>query len=86
MSITVYNPTFQPAPEKGRTASRKNSLENAIKVNAAIGGSTNFVVHLTAIAGRLGLALDLNDFDRFGSHMPLLVNLMPSGKHLMEDF
>lgn len=64
----------------------RSSLENAIKVNAAIGGSTNFVVHLIAIAGRLGLPLDLNDFDRFGSNMPLLVNLMPSGKHLMEDF
>ena len=64
----------------------RKSLENAIRVNAAIGGSTNFVVHLLAIAGRLGLPLELDDFDRLGSRMPLLVNLMPSGEHLMEDF
>ena len=62
------------------------AFENAIKVNAAIGGSTNFVVHLLAIAGRLGVALSLDDFDRLGSRLPLLVNLMPSGKFLMEDF
>ena len=64
----------------------REALENAIKVNAAIGGSTNFVVHLLAIAGRLQLPLDLEDFDRLGSRLPLLVDLMPSGKHLMEDF
>ncbi|MDE0610431.1 MAG: dihydroxy-acid dehydratase [Anaerolineaceae bacterium] len=62
------------------------ALENAIRVNAAVGGSTNFVVHLLAIAGRLGLPLELDDFDRLGSQMPLLINLMPSGDYLMEDF
>ncbi|MDP6541110.1 MAG: dihydroxy-acid dehydratase, partial [Planctomycetota bacterium] len=64
----------------------REAFENAIKVNAAIGGSTNFIVHLLAIAGRAGVELDLDDFDRLGSHLPLLVNLMPSGKYLMEDF
>jgi L-arabonate dehydrase len=62
------------------------AFENAIKVNAAIGGSSNFVIHLTAIAGRMGVELNLEDFDKLGSDMPLLVNLMPSGKYLMEDF
>ena len=64
----------------------REAIENAIMVNAAIGGSTNFVVHLLAIAGRLGIPLHLDDFDRIGSRLPLLVNLMPSGKFLMEDF
>jgi dihydroxy-acid dehydratase len=62
------------------------AFENAIAVNAALGGSTNFVVHLLAIAGRAGVELSLDDFDRLGSPMPLLVNLMPSGQYLMEDF
>lgn len=62
------------------------ALENAIRVNAAVGGSTNFVLHLLAVAGRLELPLELDDFDRLGSQMPLLVNLMPSGDYLMEDF
>jgi L-arabonate dehydrase len=62
------------------------AIENAIKVNAAIGGSTNFVVHLLAIAGRIGVELTLEDFDHLGSGMPLLANLMPSGQYLMEDF
>ena len=62
------------------------ALENAIRVNAAVGGSTNFVLHLLALAGRLGIPLELDDFDRLGSQMPLLVNLMPSGEYLMEDF
>jgi dihydroxy-acid dehydratase len=62
------------------------AFENAIKVNAAIGGSTNFIIHLTAIAGRIGVPLTLEDFDRLGSGIPLLLNLMPSGKFLMEDF
>jgi L-arabonate dehydrase len=62
------------------------AFENAIRVNAAVGGSTNFIIHLTAIAGRIGVKLDLEDFDRLGSHIPLLLNLMPSGKFLMEDF
>jgi L-arabonate dehydrase len=62
------------------------AFENAIKVNAAVGGSTNFIIHLTAIAGRIGVPLELGDFDRLGSGVPLLLNLMPSGKFLMEDF
>ncbi len=64
----------------------KEALENAIMVNGAIGGSTNAVVHLLAIAGRLGVKLTLDDWDRLGRDMPCLVNLMPSGKYLMEDF
>ena len=64
----------------------RQAFENAIKVNAAVGGSTNFIIHLTAIAGRIGVPLELADFDRLGSHIPLLLNLMPSGKFLMEDF
>jgi L-arabonate dehydrase len=62
------------------------NFENAIRVNAAIGGSTNAVIHLLAIAGRVGVELKLDDFDRLGSELPLLVNLQPSGKYLMEDF
>ena len=64
----------------------KASFENAILTLAAIGGSTNAVVHLLAIAGRLGVALTLDDFDQIGSRSSLLVNLQPSGKYLMEDF
>ena len=64
----------------------KASFENAILTLASIGGSTNAVVHLLAIAGRLGIALTLDDFDRIGSRSSLLVNLQPSGKYLMEDF
>ncbi|MFT5169258.1 MAG: L-arabonate dehydrase [Saprospiraceae bacterium] len=64
----------------------RDAFENAIKVNAAVGGSTNAVVHLLAMAGRLGVELHLDDFDRWGSKIPLLLNLMPSGKFLMEDF
>jgi L-arabonate dehydrase len=64
----------------------REAFENAIKTLAAIGGSTNAVIHLIAMAGRLGLDLKLEDFDRLGSDLPCLVNLQPSGKHLMEDF
>jgi L-arabonate dehydrase len=64
----------------------RKSFENSIVVNAAIGGSTNFIIHLQAIAGRIGVDLNLEDFDKVGGHIPLLVNLMPSGKYLMEDF
>ncbi|MEO1010770.1 MAG: IlvD/Edd family dehydratase [Bacteroidota bacterium] len=64
----------------------KEAFENAIKINSAIGGSTNFIIHLMAIAGRIGVKLDLKEFDTLGSKIPLLVNLMPSGKFLMEDF
>ncbi|MFN0119454.1 MAG: IlvD/Edd family dehydratase, partial [Blastocatellia bacterium] len=62
------------------------AFENAIRVVGAIGGSTNAVVHLLAIAGRMGVDLTLDDFDRLGKGLPCLVNLMPSGKYLMEDF
>jgi len=64
----------------------REAFENAIKVNAAVGGSSNFIIHLTAIAGRIGVNLNLQDFDELGSSIPLLLNLMPSGKYLMEDF
>lgn len=64
----------------------KEAFENSIKVNAAVGGSSNFIIHLTAIAGRIGVDLKLEDFDTIGSKIPLLLNLMPSGKYLMEDF
>lgn len=64
----------------------RKAFENAIKVNAAVGGSTNFIIHLTAIAGRIGVDLKLEDFDDLGSRIPLLLNLMPSGTFLMEDF
>jgi L-arabonate dehydrase len=64
----------------------REAFENAIRVNAAIGGSTNAVIHLLAIAGRMGIELALEDWDRIGSHMPCLVNLQPSGQYLMEDF
>ena len=63
----------------------RGSFLNAIVALAGIGGSTNAVVHLLAIAGRLGIDLSLKDFDKTGSHVPLLVNLQPAGKYLMED-
>jgi dihydroxy-acid dehydratase len=62
------------------------AFENAIRVNAAIGGSTNAVIHLLAIAGRLGVPLTLDDFDVLARDVPTLVNLQPSGEYLMEDF
>jgi L-arabonate dehydrase len=62
------------------------AFENAIRVVGAIGGSTNAVIHLLAIAGRIGVELTLDDWDRLGRGVPCLVNLMPSGKYLMEDF
>ncbi len=64
----------------------REAFENAIIVNAAVGGSSNFIIHLMAIAGRIGVDLKLEDFDNLGSRIPLLLNLMPSGKYLMEDF
>ncbi|GAA1491057.1 IlvD/Edd family dehydratase [Brachybacterium sacelli] len=73
---------------EGRTPSTfltKGSFHNAIVALAAIGGSTNAVVHLLAIAGRLGIDLSVEDFDRIGSHVPLLVDLQPAGRHHMED-
>ena len=64
----------------------RDAFENAIRVNAAIGGSTNAIVHLLAIAGRLGVQLRLDDFDELIRDVPFLVNLQPSGEYLMEDF
>jgi len=64
----------------------KGSFRNAIVALAAVGGSTNAVVHLLAIAGRLGVDLSLDDFDRIGSRVPVLVDLQPAGRFLMEDF
>ncbi len=64
----------------------KEAFENAIMVNAAIGGSTNFVLHLLAIAARIGVPLTIDDFDRLSAGIPLLGNLQPSGAYFMEDF
>ena len=64
----------------------KEAFENAIKVNAAIGGSTNAVIHLKAIAGRIGVDLELEDWNRIGRGMPTIVDLQPSGRFLMEEF
>jgi L-arabonate dehydrase len=64
----------------------RGAFENAIRVNGAIGGSTNAVLHLLAIAGRVGVPLSLDDWDTFGRSVPTIVNLMPSGQYLMEDF
>ena len=64
----------------------REAFENAIKVNAAIGGSTNAVVHLLAIAGRIGVKLTLDDFDKLAKDVPVIANLMPSGQYLMEEF
>ncbi|MFI5019592.1 MAG: IlvD/Edd family dehydratase, partial [Dongiales bacterium] len=64
----------------------RRAFENAIRVNGAIGGSTNAVIHLIAVAGRLGVDLSLDDWDRLGRGVPTIVDLMPSGRFLMEDF
>src|SRR5689334_13778265 len=64
----------------------REAFENAIRVNAALGGSTNAVIHLLAIAGRVGVPLTLDDWDRLGHDVPTLVDLKPSGRFLMEDF
>jgi len=64
----------------------REAFENAIRTNAAIGGSTNAVIHLLAIAGRIGIELSLDDWDKLGSQVDCLLNLQPSGKYLMEDF
>ncbi len=64
----------------------RESFENAIRVCGAIGGSTNAVIHLLAIAGRVGVPLTLDDWDRLGRDVPTIVDLMPSGRFLMEDF
>jgi dihydroxyacid dehydratase/phosphogluconate dehydratase len=65
---------------------RREAFENAIRVNGAIGGSTNAVIHLLAIAGRIGVPLSLDDWDHLGYGVPTIVDLMPSGRFLMEDF
>lgn len=64
----------------------RQAFENAIRTNGAIGGSTNAVIHLLALAGRVGLDITLEDWDRIGRDIPTIVNLMPSGKYLMEEF
>jgi dihydroxy-acid dehydratase len=64
----------------------RDAFKNAIRTNAAIGGSTNAVIHLLAIAGRVGIDLTLDDWDRWGRDVPTIVNLLPSGKYLMEEF
>ena len=64
----------------------RKAFENAIRVVGAVGGSTNAVIHLLAIAGRIGVELTLNDWDTLGRDVPCLLNLMPSGQYLMEDF
>ena len=74
------------ADRRPSTLLTAGSFRNAIVTLAAIGGSTNGVVHLLALAGRLGVELTLEDFDRIGSGVPLLVDLQPAGRHLMEDF
>jgi L-arabonate dehydrase len=63
----------------------RKAFENAIKVNAAIGGSTNFVIHLLAIAGRIGVPLSIDDFDTLSANIPLVANIQPAGKYFMED-
>ncbi|HEU4825229.1 MAG TPA: IlvD/Edd family dehydratase [Dongiaceae bacterium] len=64
----------------------REAFQNAIRTNGAIGGSTNAVVHLLAVAGRLGIELSLDDWDQWGREVPTIVDLMPSGRFLMEDF
>src|SRR5688572_249860 len=63
----------------------REAFENSIITNAAIGGSTNFIIHLLAIAGRIGVKLNLEDFDKLSSNIPFIANLQPSGKYFMED-
>ncbi|MGW5366032.1 IlvD/Edd family dehydratase [Actinopolymorpha pittospori] len=79
--VTMVHEDLRPSQIMTRAA-----FENAIRANAAIGGSTNAIVHLLALAGRLGVQLQLDDFDALARPVPTLVNLMPSGKYLMEDF
>lgn len=64
----------------------RSSLANAVRVVAAIGGSTNAVIHLLALAGRMEIPFSLDDWDAIGKNVPTIVNLMPAGKFLMEDF
>jgi dihydroxy-acid dehydratase len=64
----------------------REAFENCIRANAAIGGSTNFVLHLLAIAGRIGVPLTIDDFDKYSNDVPLIANMQPSGLYFMEDF
>src|SRR6185369_3004486 len=64
----------------------RQAFENAIRVNGAVGGSTNAVIHLLAMAGRVGVPVSLDDWDRLGRDVPTIVDLMPSGRFMMEDF
>jgi L-arabonate dehydrase len=79
--VALVQEDLRPSQIMGRPA-----FENAIRANAAIGGSTNAIIHLLAIAGRLGVPLALDDFDELARPVPTLVDLMPSGRYLMEDF
>ncbi len=79
--VQMVNEDLRPSKVMTRQA-----FENAVKVLSAIGGSTNAVIHLLAIAGRVGVPLTLDDIDRIGSRLPLLVDIMPAGNRLMEDF
>ncbi len=79
--VAMVEEDLRPAQVMQRPA-----FENAIRVNAAIGGSTNAIIHLIALAGRLGCPLGLEDFDQLARDVPTLVDLLPSGQHLMEDF
>jgi dihydroxy-acid dehydratase len=81
LAVDMVERGLRPSAQLSRA-----SFLNAIVALAAVGGSTNAVVHLLAIAGRLGIDLTLDDFDRTGSGVPLLVDLQPAGRHLMEDF
>ena len=63
----------------------RKSFENSIMVNAALGGSTNFILHLLAIAGRLGIELNIEDFDKYSASIPLIANVQPSGENFVED-
>jgi dihydroxy-acid dehydratase len=75
--------TSGPPPDQIVT---RASIQNALRVLLAIGGSTNAVIHLAAIAGRVGLSIDLRDFNALSESTPVLVNLKPTGQHYMEDF
>ncbi|HVV08522.1 IlvD/Edd family dehydratase [Amycolatopsis sp.] len=79
--VTMVEEALRPSKILTREA-----FENAIRVNAAIGGSTNAIIHLLAIAGRVGVKLELDDFDALARQVPTLLDLMPSGRFLMEDF
>ena len=79
--VQMVKDDLKPSDVMTRTA-----FENAIRVNGAIGGSTNAVIHLMAIAGRIGADITLDDWDRLGRDVATIVNLMPSGKYLMEEF